>query len=287
MEQVTFRILSNIRKEEIMRSTKDYQDLMSELTLFDDLVFYQATHNRKFCEELLTACLGEKVEVLESAGRVPISNVPYREAILDLYCKIGESRYANIEIQNADDGDHERRVRYHASVITARNTDKGTSFAEIPDVIIVYISKKSVHKTGLQKYEVLRMIKKKDGSEMLLDNGLREIYINAEYRDGTDVSTMIDILTTHDVYDESIFPELSAEKKRLIGGDDMTANERLNEWAREERAAGIAEGRAAGIEEERTDVARRLFALGTPLEVVRKACEGLSEEKLEEIMKSI
>ena len=59
--------------------------------------------------------------------------------MLDAKCQLEDGRIVNIEVQRADDDDHQRRVRYNGALLTTNLTNPSTKFAEIPDVIVVFI----------------------------------------------------------------------------------------------------------------------------------------------------
>ena len=114
-----------------------------------------------------------------------------------------------MEVQKADRGiDHQRRVRYHSSMITVDNTYKGTDYRDIPDVTVIYICGFDIFGLGQAMYEVERVIA---GTHKKLYNGCREIYLTP-CEDKTDISELMKVFTESDCYSER-FPVTSDLKR--------------------------------------------------------------------------
>lgn len=79
--------------------------------------------DKEFLEELLQVILDEpELTIVDSVPQKKVGNTAGRSLILDAFCKLGDNRLVNIEVQTSNKTDHGRRVRYHASLITTNNT---------------------------------------------------------------------------------------------------------------------------------------------------------------------
>lgn len=94
-----------------------------------------------FCEELISTVLQQKVIVEKVIQQNSVKNLQGRSVILDAYCVLEDGRKCNVEVQKENDDDQVRRVRYNASCLTANITDTGKDFKEIPDIIMILVSK--------------------------------------------------------------------------------------------------------------------------------------------------
>ena len=110
-----------------------------------------------------------------------------------------------------DDDDHQRRVRYNGALLTTNLTNPSTKFAEIPDVIVVFISKFDVFKSSRPLYHIDRIIRE---TGKAVDNGFEEVYVNAEIDDDSDVARLMNVFNTDTAYDDENFPVTSAYKRR-------------------------------------------------------------------------
>ncbi|SKB47243.1 conserved hypothetical protein (putative transposase or invertase) [Lachnospiraceae bacterium] len=140
-----------------------------------------------------------------------VSNLQGRSVILDAHCVLVEGREIDIEVQKANDDNHQKRVRYNGAVLTANITEPGTKFEKVPDVCVIFISRFDMFKDGLSLYHVDRVIRE---NGRVVDNGFEEIYVNAAVNDGTDVAELMEVFISENVYNNEKFPLTSAGKHR-------------------------------------------------------------------------
>ena len=183
------------------------------LNPIDDALFQKMAEDISFCQEILQVILGDKgLKVLDNVPQFVAKNLQGRSCTLDVKCSLGDGRIVNIEVQKADDDDHQRRVRYNGALLTTNVTDPGDKFKDVPDVIVVFISRFDVFKSGKALYHVDRVVRE---TGKLADNGLAEVYVNAEVDDGSDVALLMDVFTEDNVYDDNRFPATSSRKRRF------------------------------------------------------------------------
>ena len=142
-----------------------------------------------------------------------------------------------------DDDDHQRRVRYNGALLTTNLTNPSTKFAEIPDVIVVFISKFDVFKSSRPLYHIDRVIRETGKS---VDNGFEEVYVNAEIDDDSDVARLMNVFNTDTAYDDVKFPVTSAYKRRYKTTEEGVREmcEVIERNRAEGRAEGLIEGKA-------------------------------------------
>ena len=148
-----------------------------------------------------------------------------------------------------DDDDHQRRVRYNGALLTTNLTNPSTKFAEIPDVIVVFISKFDVFKSSRPLYHIDRVIRE---TGKAVDNGFEEVYVNAEIDDDSDVARLMNVFNTDTAYDDVKFPVTSAYKRRYKTTEEGVRE--MCEVIERNRAEGRAEGRAIGLIEGRAEL---------------------------------
>ncbi len=175
------------------------------------------------------------------------ANLQGRSVILDAHCKLGDGREIDIEVQKANDDNHQKRVRYNGSVLTANIMNPGEKFENVPDVCVVFISRFDMFKDGLPLYHVDRVVRE---TGKVVDNGFEEIYVNAAVSDGSDVSELMQVFVNETAYNDR-FPITSAGKHRYKETEEgqqimCEIMERLNTEAREE---GLEVGRNMGRSE--------------------------------------
>ena len=202
-----------------------------KLRPISSIFFSKLAESPEACEEIISTVLNFPVKVLSVIPESTITNLQGRGVRLDALaevvavkaellqdCPIGKpGAKVNIEVQRADDDDHQRRVRYNASVITANETPKGADFKDVADVVAIFISEFDVFGEGEAYYHIKRVIEK-SGTEVF--NGFSEYYVNAAVKDRStkelsDITDLMEIFVDNDRYDYEKFPKLSRRKDQL------------------------------------------------------------------------
>jgi len=193
------------------RSIQKFKEYVQKLNPIDDIIFRKMAENREFCEEILRTFLQDyQLKVLNNKSQYAITNIERRSVILDAYCELKDGRRVNIEVQNADNVNHQKRVRYNGAVITTNIADPGIKFEFVPDVCVVFISRFDIFKGKLPLYHVDRVIRE---TGEVINNGFEEVYVNSVVDNGSDVSQLMKVFTEGDCYNDK-FPKTSSIKRR-------------------------------------------------------------------------
>lgn len=188
------------------------EDAMS-LNPMDDALFQKMAEDVAFCEEMLQVILGDKgLKVLDNMPQFVLKNLQGRSCTLDLKCLLGNDKIVEIEVQKADDDDHQRRVYYDGALLTTNTLDPGRHFSDVPEIIMVFISRFDVFKSGKTLYHIDRIIRE---TGKKAENGFAEVYVNAENDDNSDTARLMEIFTIDSAYDDVRFPAISSRKRRF------------------------------------------------------------------------
>ena len=146
-----------------------------------------------------------------------------------------------MEVQRVDEGDLQRRARYYASLVTADRTGPGTPFGDVPDVCVAIVCEFDPFGAARSLYHMDRVLRETGEAG---DNGLREVYVNALARDGSEVSALMRLFVEADAYDDAHFPETSSGKRRLRETEEggIAMGGIIEELCQESKAEGKAEG---------------------------------------------
>jgi predicted transposase/invertase (TIGR01784 family) len=225
------------------------REAAKKLNPIDDLMFRKMAEDREFCEEILRVILeDDKLVVLEAVPQWSGTNLQGRSVILDAKCVKGDGKQVDIEVQKADDDDHQRRVRYNGAILTTNVADTGIKFENVPDVCVVFISKFDIFEGNRPLYHVDRIVRE---TGKIVDNGFEEVYVNTKIKDDSEVSELMEVFVNDDAYNKK-FPKTSDGKRRYKEterGLDLMCEimEKLREEAKDEgRAEGRTEGRTEG-----------------------------------------
>jgi predicted transposase/invertase (TIGR01784 family) len=174
-------------------------------------MFRKMAEDKEFCQEILRVILGDdELIVLESIPQWTGTNLQGRSVILDAKCVKGNGSQVDIEVQKANDDDHQRRVRYNGAILTTNVSDPGIKFENVPDVTVVFISKFDIFDGNLPLYHVDRVVRE---TGKIVDNGFEEVYVNTVAKDDSEVSELMEVFVDDTAYN-SKFPKTSAGKRR-------------------------------------------------------------------------
>ena len=99
----------------------------------------------------------------------------------------------------------------NAASITVKDSEPGSTFDEVLELYIVYISEFDFLKRNKTIYHVEKILRE---TGEIIDDGLHEIFVNTTIDDGTDIAELMSCFTKKEVKNPK-FPLLSSEVKRL------------------------------------------------------------------------
>ena len=176
----------------------------------DDLLFNLMYQDKGACQELIRTILeDESLIVLDVIAQNTIPNLLGRGVRLDVTCKTSDKRIINVEVQRFDSDDHFRRIRYNASVLTARHTMKGTNFKDTSEVYIIYITEFDIINSDKTVCHIESFIRE---TGKIIDDGLHRIVVNAAKYDGSKTARLMAHFREKYFEDEE-FPESTKQMK--------------------------------------------------------------------------
>lgn len=146
------------------------------LNLKDDIifkVFFSRKGNEEFLIDFLKALLKIDIKEIKIQEEVNLEKLTKKEkgGRLDLQAKLDNGTIVNIEMQLRNEHNIEERTTYYSSKVIARETQIGTNYKDIKQVIMInildyemlgfdeYISETAVVLDKHREYEVLKGIK--------------------------------------------------------------------------------------------------------------------------------
>ena len=184
-----------------LKTFEEQKALIGQLNLMDDLFFHKVAEDTQACEEILRIILKKPdLQVKRCQPQRFLRNIDAHSVILDVLCTDESGRMFNIEVQKQDNDDHQRRVRFNISNIDTFFMEKGVSYADFPDVCVVYISAFDIFKLNQPMYHVCRVVK---GTEKFVENGTHEVYVNAAINDGSIIAELMKYFMQSSGYHEN------------------------------------------------------------------------------------
>ena len=220
------------------------------MTLFDDVFTAVIFKNEGACRHLVRELMqNPTLKLIAFRTQDDIPQLISKSPRLDIVAEDAEGTLYEIEVQRLEEPAPARRVRFYTSVMDSELLRKGVDYDKLPEVYLFYISKEDIWKRGLTKYEVRQSLVCGD-EDILYDNGLHTIYVNAEIDDGTSLAKLMQYLKTAKAGDASQ-GELSQYVNYLKSpeGGRVKMGEFEKYFREEGRKAGVEEGLKKGVEE--------------------------------------
>ena len=258
--------------------SKAIRETAENLRIIDDAMFRLVAERKEVCQEILRTLLDRpQLKVVSVTPQCVITSL-HREIILDVLCILENGTYMNIEMQKGSGNDDIKRNRFHAASTTAAYTPKGSDFADIPQVTILYITEYDALHNGQMITHVKRCMET-GKAYVPVDDGEDIFFANTAVKDGSDKSELLQLFLRKDVFEDEKFPALSKavkyfkETKGGIGEMCKTVEEYAKEYAKE-----YAEER---ILEERKNKIRKMLKSGLSREFILSM--DYSETELEAV----
>ncbi len=270
-----------IRYEDLIGTFEQKTELVSQFTLFDDILFSMVMQDNDTAEYVLRLCTGiPDLKLISSNIQQAVRNLVGKSSTLDFIAEDSEGKLFNIEVQNADDprGFGPKRSRFHHSIIDASLIPKGVDYDELPELYIIFITpfnplKKYGH-SKIAYYKTSHL----DGVEW--NDGIHEIYLNAEAKDGSALSEMLQYFKTADPNDDRFGPlSNSVRKYKCVDKEVDNMCSAVENFAKEyaaEREKIVLEKAAEEMARTKTEFVNSLLEKGFPLN------EALNMAKIDE-----
>jgi hypothetical protein len=225
--------------------------MIQQLRMIDDAFFRVLATDEGFCEEILQTLLhDQQLRVLSANVQYNIKHFT-RGVALDALCELADGTLCNIEVQKSDKHCDVKRVRHHAGIVTVSHTKANTKFADIPDVIIIYISDYDILGNGNMLTQIQRC-HFSDNVWQPIEDGEMILLFNVSSTEETPYSKLARLFLTTEVFDVPDYPVISAAvshyKTNEVGISSMSSKLETFVKKYEERAKleGKLEGKIEG-----------------------------------------
>lgn len=257
-----------------MKDFNEVRERVEKLNIIDDTLFQKMAEDIGFCEEMISTVMNDKVKVIQVIPQDSIKNLQGRSVIVDALCEKQDGTFINVEVQKSNNDNHQKRVRYNASCITANITDPGVKFEMVPDLIMIYISQFDIFQGKEDVYHVDRTVREMN---QRVYNGMEEIYVNTQMKDESDLAELMKIYTNADAYNYEKFPNTSKRKSHFKNNQEGVGNmcDIVEEYAEEQKKLAIKE-----TEE---NIARKLLKEGMSQEKIASMLEVLTVEDVKKL----
>ena len=147
------------------------------LPLSNDFMFGEVMQDEEISKEFLEKLLDKKIQHIEYINTQEDIHCKFdvHGIRMDVYIEDGKGTVYNVEMQNVNQHNIEKRARYYQSLIDSRMLEKGKDYDELNDAYIIFICTFDYFKMGLAKYNIARYI---EGTDIPYDDGAHCIILN-------------------------------------------------------------------------------------------------------------
>ena len=181
---------------------------IARLNLMDNGFFQKVMQDTESCEEMLQILLQmPNLKVLTNQIERNIPNMTGHAVTLDLICEDDNGNIINVEVQKANDTNHQKRVRYNMACMDTLSIDKGKAYHELPDLYVIFISSFDLFKLRQTTYRIRRVI---EDTTHYVENGTHEIYVNTKVDDSSNIAQLMQYFKNSNGI-HPLFPKLSSQ----------------------------------------------------------------------------
>ena len=218
------------------------------MNLTSDIFMSVALEDITACEYVLRILMNmPDLKVIDTKTQYSIRQVGTHSVILDVLAEDKNGRLYEIEMQNEDEGNHIKRVRYITASVDTAMLDKGAEYDKLPELHIFYISSFDLVGIGKTVYDIERRIK---DTNISLDNGVYEHYVNTEINDNTAVADLMQYFKHTDIADTG--HGALSKRVQYLKGSKKGEREMGDIWDKirqDGREEGYEDGLEDGIEQ--------------------------------------
>ena len=178
---------------DIMIEERKYQEMLQRIRGFrlldDDFMTKCFEENIEATELVLSIVLNKPdIKVIKVQTQYSMKNIKGRSLRLDIYATDSEDKKYNIEIQRADKGAGAKRARYNSSLIDSNILPAGFEVENLAETYVIFITENDVIGKNKPIYHIDRYIRE---AEEYFDDGSHIIYVNASYKDDTELGKLM------------------------------------------------------------------------------------------------
>ncbi len=229
-----------------------------ELTITDDFMFGSVFSDLELCKGLLEIILGTTIASMERAElQEPLAAGPLsRAGIVDLLVRDEEGNAYDVEMQNEVRQPYlVRRARYYGSLVDTAMLDRGASFGDLRDRVVIFICADDPFGLGYKRYN-FQNVCLQDG-ELQMCDGSEFVFVNARGVRGDStpsLDALLGYLADDDIVESDYVNRVDQAVRTRRADPKWRRNMML--WSqkyRDDFARARMEGRDLGLEEGREE----------------------------------
>lgn len=272
----------------MFKSTRDWSEVIKQLTLFDDVMMTACFDDKETIQEVLRIIL--KKTFLVKKVTVQQDNGPsyYHGTRFDVLAIDEKGKLCNIEVQQKDDGALVERASFYSGRLSTMALKKGEDYSKLRETYVIFITASDIFRRNLPIYNIKRRF---DDNMEVFNDGSFILFVNGSYSGNDELGQFVHDMKECDpnkMYNKILSKRLSlfksTDKSVDKGGKNMSGimESLYTKWAEEGRQEGRQEGRLSSAKAmlfDGLDIPTIARYTSLPLEEVTKLQDSIGVRK--------
>lgn len=271
------------------------QKPFEDLTISDDFMFCKVMESEPICKEFLEMLFATKIDKITylSTQDSVTTKSSAKTVRLDVLVKDGVGTSYNIEMQVGNEYNIPKRMRYYQAMLDVAFLDKGYSYKNLNNSIIIFVCLFDPIGKGRAVYTFENTCT--EDKTIFLQDGIKKVILNSKAFQETNDKELQGFLRY--VKTGIVTTEYTGRIEQMI--QTVKRNEQLrkeyhvlpaalmdafDEGEERGKSLGLAEGEARGSRQAKLETAKNLLHFGLSVENIAKAT-GLSKAEVEALEK--
>ncbi len=268
----------------------------------NDVIFkrlFGQVGNERLTKSFLEAILNTKIESIELGKETQLlpEKIDEKLGILDVRVALSDGTMVDIEMQNINYGNIEKRITYYLNQLYVSELSKGKTYTKLNKVIAIGILNFDYFNDIEEYHTIWKMTEQNNSNKVLEEQEIHFIELPKFLRSNIDTNRKLDQwllfidfsrkeLLKMSEKKNSIIKEAVAEYEYLTGDEDLQRIAFLKRKYELDYNTGMYNAKKCGLEEgsknEKIKIAKRLLKKNFDIDTICEIAE-LSKEKVEEL----
>ena len=255
-----------------------YLELIKQFRLIDDTFFEVCLDGSDECMQLLLRIFFKRDDIIvkEVVTQRSARNLYGRSVQFDVIAVDSTGKIYNVEVQRSNEGANPKRARFNNALIDSREINRNTKYKDFPEIWVIFITENDIFGAKLPMYHIERVITELNQP---FNDAAHIIYVNGEYREDNALGLLMQDFFYSDPA-KMHYPELA--KRVDFFKHDQKGVQVMCEIMEKFGKELLAEGRAEGLDEGRTQTAIDMLQDNRPMEEIIKYSH-LPESRIKEL----
>ncbi len=271
-----------------------------KLTPKNDVIFkrlFGQKGHENIVKDLIEAILEEKIESVDLGYNNEIlpDKIEDKVGVLDVKVKLSSGVWLEVEMQNIDYGDIEKRMMYYLNLMYLEELKRGKKYSDLKKVISIGILNFEYFKDIEDYHTIWKMTEQKNYNKKIEDQEIHFIEIPKFLKSEININRKIDQWLCFIDYSREELVKMAKEKNDMVQEASAVYDYLVADKEERDRAylrmkyeldynSGLDNARKQGMKIGIEKIVKNMIQNGIDIDLIKKVV-GIKEEEIEEIRK--